>query len=120
MLLVATPPLLLLLQLYPGDELSWSCSYNTTGTERTVQGGYGANSEEQCNVQLHYWPRKEKLRGCQAVSKQQGYDSLCNFELDAELIIKNAAAREFPYRCEGCGAESAAAACSMDLQFHPF
>jgi hypothetical protein len=34
------------IQLYPGDELSWSCTYNTSGLNRTVYGGYAGYSEE--------------------------------------------------------------------------
>jgi hypothetical protein len=33
-------------QLFPGDTLSWSCTYNTSGVNRTVYGGYAGFAEE--------------------------------------------------------------------------
>ncbi|KAF8072447.1 hypothetical protein HT031_000106 [Scenedesmus sp. PABB004] len=59
------------LQLFPGDEVQWSCTYNTTGLPPggALVGGHRAApgaAEEQCTVVLHYWPRVAGLRGCSA------------------------------------------------------
>lgn len=33
-------------RLYPGDQLVWSCTFNTSRVNRTVYGGYAGYSEE--------------------------------------------------------------------------
>lgn len=33
-------------RLYPGDQLAWSCTFNTSLVNRTVYGGYAGYSEE--------------------------------------------------------------------------
>ena len=85
-------------QLYPGDELSWSCSYNTSQVKRTVYGGYAGYQEEMCIMLLHYYPRNDLLRGCMAVSPQQGGHSLCVYEGAHVIDQMNLEADTFPVR----------------------
>uniref|UniRef100_A0A383VWF0 Uncharacterized protein n=1 Tax=Tetradesmus obliquus TaxID=3088 RepID=A0A383VWF0_TETOB len=85
-------------QLWPGDELSWSCTFNTSTTNRTVLGGYAGYSEEMCIMLLHYYPRNALLRGCSALTAQQGGHSICMYEAASILGFMNSEASRVPIR----------------------
>lgn len=86
------------IKLYPGDELSWTCIYNTSQSNRTVYGGYAGYKEEMCIMLLHYYPRNAMLRGCSAVMEQQGGHSMCMYEAASMINYMNEEANVVPVR----------------------
>jgi hypothetical protein len=48
---------------------------------------------------LHYYPRNALLRGCSAVTEQQGGHSICMYEAASVLAWQDAEADRVPIRC---------------------
>lgn len=94
-----------LLQLMPGDIISWRCTYDTSDivSNSSIQGGYSASRDslqEHCTVVLHYWPRVNSMRGCfsAAVGGVQHGENMCSSEAEDLLQVTQAEAQRFPIR----------------------
>jgi hypothetical protein len=92
-------------QLYPGDVVSWRCTFNLTGLPpgSSLTGGHSSNSdahEEQCTVSLQYHLRVSGLQGCAAalLSDALQGDNVCSNEAADLLALAAAEAQEFPLR----------------------
>jgi hypothetical protein len=64
-------------------------------------GGYAGYSEEMCIMLLHYYPRNALLRGCMAVTKQQGGHSICMYEGASFIGFQNSESNRVPIRGAG-------------------
>jgi hypothetical protein len=64
-----------------------------------VSGGYAGYKEEMCIMLLHYYPRNAMLRGCSAVTEQQGGHSMCMYEAASMINYMNEEASVVPVRC---------------------
>jgi hypothetical protein len=61
-------------------------------------GGYAGYSEEMCIMLLHYYPRNALLRGCLAVTEEQGGHSMCMYEGASVLAWQNSESNRVPIR----------------------